>query len=220
MLANDIAVGGSIILTFPPGEYVLTTTPSPTCAIAGTLFKKDVATSIVCAFAANTVTITNFAAYVGGGFITVNVHHVLNPSNPATTGTFTIESFSENGLLQDATYSIMGVKIIAAIETGKLAFNSFTAFPTNGSAIADYMISFTPSMSYPKGTSIEINFPITEFSTLTTAQTCSISGGLSTLASCTGNLSNRVTLVTDEDYSRGSDLTITVHGLTSFGAKL
>jgi hypothetical protein len=220
MLANDIAVGGSIILTFPSGEYVLTTTPSPACAIAGTLFKKDAATSIVCAFAANTVTITNFAAYVGGGFITVNVHHVLNPSNPTTTGTFTIESFSENGLLQDATYSIMGVNIIAAIETGKLAFNSFTAFPTNGSAVADYIISFTPTMSYPKGTSIEINFPITEFSALAAAQTCSISGGLSTLASCTGNLSNRVTLVTDEDYSRGSDLNITVHGLTSFGAKL
>lgn len=38
MLANDIPAGGKIVLTFPSGAYVMTTTPTPECSIAGTLF--------------------------------------------------------------------------------------------------------------------------------------------------------------------------------------
>jgi hypothetical protein len=80
MLANNIEQGGKIVLTFPSGNYVLTTLPAPTCSIAGTLFKINTSTDISCVFTANQVTISNFAAYEKGGFITVNIYHVLNPA--------------------------------------------------------------------------------------------------------------------------------------------
>ena len=220
MLANDIAQGGKIVMTFPSANYVLTTSPSPECTVAGTLFQIDDATPISCAFVANYVTISNFAAYVGGGFITVNVLHVLNPAEALTTGTFTIESYDANNLLQDGNYVIDGVNITNQLDTGRIVHVSFGADPSNGSLSADYTISFTPQNDYPAGTQILIDFPSAEFTSLASAQTCGISGGLTTIASCVGNNASRITVTTDEAYTKGTDLSITIYGLTNFGAKI
>jgi hypothetical protein len=139
-----------------------------------------------------------------------------------TTASFSVESYSANGLLQDASYTIPGVKIENPLETGKIAFNSFKAVPSNGAAIADYTVSIVPSVNYPAGTQIQIDFPQSEFNNLSKAQTCSVSGGFVTYEKCEGddNVKYRVTLTTDTDLTKGSEISLTVHNLTNFTARL
>jgi hypothetical protein len=82
---------------------------------------------------------------------------------------------------------------------------------------ADYTISWLPSTDYSKGTVIAITLPASEFSGLPLIPTCSLSGGLISLESCSSTGQNIFKITTDENYSRGIPINAKIHGLTSTG---
>lgn len=218
-LTNNIELGGKVVLSFPKDNYVTTTSPTLECEVSGTLYAKSKTDPIACAFSANTVTITNFAAHTAGSTISVKVKHVLNPAEPTTTGYFYIETFSARGYLQDTNYTISPIVIYDKVKVGKVSHLQFSANPSNGRATADWTVSFKPSVNYPVGTYIYVAFPISEFTSITSSPTCYIAGGLTTLASCTSDGANTVTLITDTDYTKSSasaPLNITVTDLKSY----
>jgi hypothetical protein len=218
-LTNNIELGGSIVLSFPKDNYVTTTTPTLECEISGTLYAKSTTNPIACAFSSNTVSITNFAAHTAGATISVKVKHVLNPTEPTTTGYFYIETFSARGYLQDTNYTISPIVIYDKVKVGKLTHTQFVGSPSNGKAYADWTVLFTPSVSYPKETYIYVTLPASEFTSISTSPTCYIAGGLTTLKSCSSDGANIVTLITDADYAKtaaSTPIEVTITNLKSF----
>ena len=196
-LEHDIAEGGSIVFTFPKRNYVLTTFPSPTCAIMSGL--TAVSTGFTCSVASAAVTVAGFKKYTGGGSITVRVLHVLNPSTEGTTLNFSITSQNPLGYIQDANYLISGVSIQAGVGVGKLQHTSFGACPSNGNLVATLQVGFLPSVSYPAQTVIQVTLP-PETAALAAAPVCKLSGGLSSLASCTKIDEHVLSIVTDTAF--------------------
>lgn len=124
---------------------------------------------------------------------------MLNPPNEVITDTFAIVSYSYDDLLIDAKYDIDSFVITSKQDVGKLTHLGFSANPSNGYSVADYTISFRPSRSYPAYSEILIIFPIAEFPSLSFSG-CSLSGGLTSLDSCTAYGTNGIILTTDSFY--------------------
>lgn len=215
---NSLATGSEIILTFPKGDYVLDTSPAPSCSVSG-LSTIDSLTPIYCNISGTSIIIYNFANYTGGNKITVTIYSILNPSTARITGYFTIETYDQTSSLVDSNYIIPQITIQAQLSVGLFQYIDFYANPNNGYAIADYTISILPSITIPAGSIIKIIFPQDEYSGFSATQTCSISGGLSTLNSCYSDLSNTIYVVTDSDYTKTSlspPINITIYGITNF----
>ena len=219
ILTNNLAVGSTVVMTFPKNSYVLTTTPTPTCSISGGLNALSATQPVICSFAANTVTISQFTNYIGGNSISVRIDHILNPLNPGVTDVFNIESFSQNGLLEDGNYSIPGLVILSKSLTPSLTHNDFWAVPSNGYAQnVALTVSFTPSVSLPAQSVIKIIYPL-EYAPLPANLLCLLSGALTTLKSCSNDGNTVVTVVTDTKYDTSATqapLNVTITGVKNF----
>ncbi|CAG9319951.1 unnamed protein product [Blepharisma stoltei] len=220
--ADDIPAGGKIVLTFPKTNYVLNTYPTPTCLFSG-LDDESSTSAVTCTVIGNTIEVTNFATYTAGNEIQILVFNVLNPATTGYTDYFQVATYSTSDLLMDAEYYIPKILITAQASVGLLTFIDFYANPNNGGALGDYTVSILPSVTVPNGSYIIITFPSTEFSNMATSQTCTLSGGLTTLSTCYSDGNNIVTVITDDDYVKNAlsaPINITVHDITNFAAGL
>lgn len=217
-LKHDLPAGGKIVLTFPEDNYVLTTTPTPECTIAGSLERLSASSPLVCSYDSNFMTITNYKSHTAGSSIFVSILHVLNPPEPVTTGYFEIASYSSSGYLIDQNKKISPLTITIRKSISQLAINGFLAYPTNGSITADYTVSFTPNGTVPKYSEISISFPSGEFNSFTTGSVaCKVSGGLATVDSCVVKNSNQIIVTTDTIYQdSGIPIYITFYDILSF----
>ena len=219
ILTNNLAVGSTVVITFPKNSYVLTTTPTPACSISGGLNALSSTQPVTCTFAANTVTISQFTNYVGGNAISVRIDHILNPLNPGLTDVFNIESFSQNGLLEDGNYAITGLVILSKSQVPSLTHNRFWAVPSNGYAQnVALTVSITPSIPVPAQSVINIIYPL-EYAPLPSTVGCELSGALTTLKSCASDGNTVVTVVTDTKYDTSATqapLNITITGVKNF----
>lgn len=219
ILTNNLAVGSTVVITFGKNSYVLTTTPTPTCSISGGLNALSATQPIICTFAANTVTISQFSSYIGGNAVSIRIDHILNPLNPGVTDAFNIESFSQNGLLEDGNYSIPGLVILSKSQTPSLTHNGFWAVPSNGYAQnVALTVSFTPTVSLPAQSVINIIYPL-EYSPLPATLVCSLGGAFTTFKSCSNDGNTVVTMVTDTKYDTSATqapMNITITGVKNF----
>jgi hypothetical protein len=185
---NDpVPVGGSIQLIFPPNIYNLQTTPAPKASIYQGLLDQSTAVPITFTFGTNLLTITGFSAVAAGTLIRVGISGVSNPPSATSTSNFNILTKTAETYPIDSNLLISGITIIKANPQGTLVYNYFYCTPNNGLLRSNYYLSFYPQTNYPAGTIITISFPSTEFpsSAKFIAQTCYISGALTTMASCT-----------------------------------
>lgn len=222
-LTNSLPVNSRILLTFPKKDFLLNNSPAPYCEVLGEISAVDKLSEILCTISGTTIIITNFAEYTGGKEISVTIYNILNPSTARLTDYFEIETYDETDKLVDANYIISKITIESELAVGLLTYVDFYANPSNGYAIADYTISILPSRSIPAGSLISCIFPQNEFSGLGASQTCTVTGGLTTLDSCYGDTANTIVIVTDADYEKDSlslPINITVYGLTNFQPKL
>ena len=196
-LQHDVALGGSIVFTFPKRNYVLTTFPAPTCVVMSGL--TPVSTSFSCSVASAAVTLTGFKAYTGGSSITVRILHVLNPSTEGTTLNFSITSQNTLGYIQDANYLIPGVRVLAGVGVGKLQHTSFGGAPGNGNLVGTLQTGFLPSVSYPAQSVIQVTLP-PETAILASNPVCKLSGGLNTLFGCSKLDDHVLSVITDAAF--------------------
>jgi hypothetical protein len=196
---NSIAEGGYIILSFPKQDYVLGNDPVQTCRVEG--MTPVSGTSVTCTFDSSTLKLSDFKDLSKGTKVTVKIYHVVNPANFGLTDYFAIESYSAAGYLQDANYDIEPLPITFKLPVGKLTHKAFYAEPSNGYSLANYYISILPSVTIPANSLILIEFPEGEFDDFPSVVDCKLSGGLSTLSSCTGDV-NKVTVRTDTTYTK------------------
>ena len=222
-LTNDLPLGSSIVLSFPKKDYVLDTSPAAQCQIDKSLEPVDELEGILCNISGTSIVISGFQQYVGGNGITVEVYNILNPATMRITDYFEVESYDDQGKLVDGNYIIDKISIESEESVGSFEYVDFYANPSNGLAVADYTVSILPSRSLPNGSIIKIIFPSNEFADIQQDVSCELSGGLSTLDSCSADGVNIVQVVTDQDYFKDSlslPINVTIFAITNFGAKL
>jgi len=197
--SNPIPAGGSIQLTFPPNVYSLDSDPPVTAEVITGLSPKSSSSAITYSFVINVATVSNFAAVPAGTLIRVVLNGVKNPIEATRTTNFAILTLNSAGYTIDSNTVISGLNILTANPTGVIVFNYFYTTPSNGKMRGNYYLSFSPQTDYPKGTTINIIFPSTEFSaTSFLDDTCYISGALTTFESCTVDPSTfTYTIITD-----------------------
>jgi len=198
--SNTIPAGGSIQLTFPPNTYSLDSDPPVTAEVITGLSPASATSPIKYTFVINVATVKNFAAVPAGTLIRVVTKGVKNPIEATRTTNFAILTLNAAGYTIDSNTLITGLNILTANPTGVIVFNYFYTTPSNGNMKGNYYLSFYPQTSYPKGTTITILFPSTEFdATDYYDETCFISGALTTLESCTLDKTiNTFTIITDQ----------------------
>jgi hypothetical protein len=217
-LQHDLPEGGEIVLTFPEDNYILTTSPTPECTIAGNLQRASASSPLTCTYDSNFVTITNFATSIAGDSIFVSILHVLNPPEPVTTGYFEIATYSPEGYLIDSNTKISPITITLRNPISPVTILDFYAVPSNGDLVADYTLSFIPDGSVPEYSEITISFPSGEYNNIQAGDIeCSISGGLATLQSCSAINSSQIVVVTDAIYQdSGIPINVKLYDIQNF----
>ena len=152
--------------------------------------------------------------------VSVKISHVINPETAGWTSDFGIESFSEEGLVIDSNTLIPGISLSRKLPRVPLVHLGVRLTPNNHNFPGDLSLSFLPSSSLPKGTAIEVVFPVTEFPELPSHPHCV----LSTLPvlNCTVN-GSVLTVLTAGPYLRGvrpAPVTLFVSDLRPEGSAL
>lgn len=110
--------------------------------------------------------------------LVVKIAHIPNPNFTGMTGSFGLETLSEQFLLIDAIYGIQGFILESSQSNSHLRITALRTFPSNRNIMADVIITFQPATDVPAEAVISISLPISEYPELPQSVDYKLSGGL------------------------------------------
>ena len=178
---NDIPQDASIIISFPTGYNLLSSSPVVTFSSPDLL----PATGQKVSFSASieSLTVSGFKTIAAFNSFTIVVEGVKNPTNLAQSAPWRAQVFLNSGLMVYHN-NFDQFAFTPLLTASSITYNSIQAVPLNAGEEASYILNFVPSNQIPVGGQILITFPTANYDSLPSPPTCRISGGVTTFASC------------------------------------